>query len=160
MTRIPLAVAVTLGVCLLGCGQREDASQTPPSSRLFNASYERAWNAAKRVLTETGYTISSADQARGLLVAQRNYQDADVPVYADDPVASVQAMWGGLEARMIVSVKTESAYRTRIAISTTLVGRANPTVPDKRRAGAAATPLRSNGKLERELWKQLYRDLI
>ncbi|MBI4341057.1 MAG: hypothetical protein HY598_02100 [Candidatus Omnitrophica bacterium] len=126
-----------------------------PGSRLLAASPEALWSTLRAALASEGYAIRLADEARGVLIAQRDYSADALPVYAADPIARLNPYWWSLNATLIVQVAAADGGKTRMSVNTRLAGREDPAALSATRRAPWIIPLRSNGTLERQLLKRL-----
>lgn len=148
------------GVALLaGCAQLKRRERIAPHSQVLTAPSDRVWEAAGAAVAELGYTVSSANRTRRVIVASRDYPEAAFREYVADAIGRVERRWWRLEVTLILSLTDMSPQDTRVAVEGRLMGRASPALPGVQRSGLTITPLESNGRLEQQLLERVAIDV-
>ncbi|MBI3996982.1 MAG: hypothetical protein HY352_04915 [Candidatus Omnitrophica bacterium] len=128
-------------------------------SQVLTAPSDRVWEAAIAAAAELGYTVSSANQTRRVIVASRDYPEAAFREYVADAIGRLERRWWRLEVTLILSVTDVSPQHTRVAIEGRLMGRASPALPGVQRSGLTIVPLESNGRLEQQFLERIATDV-
>ena len=146
-------------VVLAGCARLERRERIALHSQVLTAPSDRVWEAAVAAAAELGYTVSSANHTRRVIIASRDYPEAAFREYVADAIGRLERRWWRLEATLILSVTDVSPQHTRVAVEGRLMGRASPALPGVQRSGLTIISLESNGRLEQQLLERVAIDV-